>query len=185
MKLRHIGVSVGTVLAVVIGGAALSQSAQATSPTEPEVDAQLVTPEVEIGTNDFFTLDQIEGVWDAVTGSYPAVLPSGYSFPVDAPDVFYPEDDPNPLFQTGLPDMVAAQYWRCSWLDAYLNVPGSSVVEADLEQSLELYWSLPSVEAYDLTGYTPELLDEIGAELGYPTRHHTLFAFDCEGYTHA
>ena len=115
MRRRSVVVSVATVIVAGVVAFAMAQGAQAS--TEPRTDAQLVAPAVSDGEFAFYTVEQVDTVWAAVVANYPLALPDGYAFPEKAPGIFHPTDVDNPLFQAGLPDMIAAQYWRCSWLD--------------------------------------------------------------------
>ncbi|AYF97205.1 hypothetical protein [Protaetiibacter intestinalis] len=169
-----------TVLASAITIGVLSAASQAIAVDGPRTDAELISPGVVREGVASFTDDQIDAVWAAVVSNYPAALPEGYQFPNVAPAIFHPNDGLKHLFEVGLPDAVAAQYWRCAWLDAGLH--SKSITGQELAKALETYWKLPSVPETDLTGLDSEALQAAAKALNFPTGDEALFALSCEGF---
>lgn len=118
----------------------------------------------------------MDAVWAKTTADWPAKLPSGVKFSDDAPLFFHPADGKANLFHEALPNLIAARYWRCAWIDEALR--GNPAAWVELEQ----YESLPDVGTFvDQTAYDADFAafaersgsDPLSAE----------FAVDCGVFT--
>lgn len=165
-------------LVAIVGGVA-AYGAPAARPA-----AQLIEPAVTSGDDHFYTDEQIDGVWRAVVANFAAPLPSGYSFPKDAPEFFHPKDDEAHIFQSGLPDLIAARYWRCYWLDASVEAKGAGDAKAlsSATEALSAYQELPSVSRLiDVEKYEGQMA-EIAAAMGTDVASAEL-EVECGGIT--
>lgn len=176
--MRHRRILIAATVAACAGLGAAISAGQISFASQPQTDAELVRPAFSDGETEFFTDAQIDDVWGAVTESYREALPAGYDFPPDAPGVLNPTDGRKHLFAAGLPDMIAAQYWRCSWLDA----SRTTAKAVPLGEIMARYAALPSVALYDETGYTVAMLQEFAKTNDYTTPAAALFALDCQGF---
>ncbi|WP_104195721.1 hypothetical protein [Cryobacterium sp. M15] len=134
----------------------------------------------------FYSVDQIDAVWASVTEDYPDALPANVSFPADAPSFFHPEDAERPIFQTGLPGLIAARYWRCAWLDVSLDGAelGQKTAATAAQVALNGYKELPAVkDLVDVDGYN-EQINEYATTLGV-TPAVAEFDLECGIYTEA
>lgn len=142
---------------VVISGGVFGISAASGSTSTPPTDSQLVRPAVSNASGQFFTSDQLQTVWTAVTDRYPRALPAGDAFPAKPTTFFDPDTSATTvLYQAGLVDEIVANYWECSWLQAGLKAEQAGQVD-DLkkaDQAVSSYGSLPSVSsALDVGSY--------------------------------
>lgn len=183
--MKRPAVFIGTLtlsIVAVIGTIATTQAA--TAATTPRAAVEMVRPAITNGQFSFYTEEQIGEAWAAVTKNFSKPLPEGYAFPATFPGLEAEvKDKGRALFEAPLPDMVAAQYWRCSWLDSRINQSGAARSSAiEVSSAVGSYSLLPSVASHDLTGYTPEVLASLAKELGLPDADHALFALDCNGF---
>lgn len=164
---------------LTITGVAVSAAAgQETART----DSNLVKPAVQQGEDQFYTGDQIDEVWSAVVKNYPQPLPAGLKFPEAAPEFFHPEDGKDHLFQSGLPDLVAARYWRCAWLSESVEqvALGNSDLITKADSTIALYETLPSVASLvDVDTYEKQI-QEIAETMGADAKQAELDV-DCGG----
>jgi hypothetical protein len=184
MKRRHAGLAAGGLVVAALGLVGILPGLDAKAHAEGDDDAataaELVNPDIQRGGDVFYTEDQIEEAWSAVIENFPAELPDGYSFPDALPFTLTDEQPGESLFEAALVDMSAAQLWRCAWLESALFAPrASQSSEIELNQALELYSTLPSVEAFDLRGLTTSVLEDYAAEMGYESAVHALHGLDC------
>lgn len=180
MKRKSLIATFAVILAAGIGAVTVGQMAQASA--GPRTDSQLVSPAVKNGDSGFYSSEQIDKVWSAVVANYPAALPEGYSLPAQTPEFFHPTDVESPAFQAGLPDIVAAQLWRCAWLDASI---AGEISADELASALNEYWLLPSTAALDVrtkSDLSDSVLARFAEENSLPSTTHALFALDCQGY---
>lgn len=138
-------------------------------------DGGTVVPAVVSDGHSFYTDDQVDDVWRAVTRQFPDALPPGIRFPTTAPAFFHPEDGLDHYFETGLPDQMAARFWRCAWLDSSINdaKAGKTAAISAASKHLKKYSSMPGmyhqegVESYDkaMSDYAATIkLDPASAE---------------------
>jgi len=175
---------VGAALAAVIGasivGVVASQASAATTGTAAR---DLVAPAVTTENSQGYTVDQLPEVWTKVKDNFALKFPPGYGFdqPFYQKGDFPAEGDGKVVVDAALPDMFAANYWRCAWLDAGLS-EGTKVSKADLSSALQSYWSLPSVRQFDETGLDEATLSKLAAKAGYADGNSALYALACEGF---
>jgi hypothetical protein len=130
----------------------------------------------------FYTDDQIGAAWEETVDAFPEALPAGYRLPAAPPPIFH-EDSKRHLFAEDLPDMMAAQLWRCAWLDSSPNGTKNVLDDrAALSVLLSTYSQLPSVKENDETGYTVDMLTKFAQENKLAGPAEALFQLDCEGY---
>jgi hypothetical protein len=116
----------------------------------------LVSPAKTANGTTYYTDSQIDEVWAAVTAHYPQPLPDGVTFPTAAPAFFHPTTEGPHYFEVGLPDMIAAQYWRCAWLEDSVrpSTRASSAATAADSATLDKFGNLPSVKSHlNLSAY--------------------------------
>lgn len=146
-------ISAGLVVAS-IGAVGLGQSqAQANqgNSLKPLVHAQ--------GTA-FYKESQIDEVWRKVTSSYPEALPGTVKFPRNAPAFFHPGGAATQVFEVGLPETIAARYWRCAWIDDALDASesGGSSRALIARQAIKKYSRLPGVSTVvDVSSYEQQI----------------------------
>lgn len=162
------GAAIALCIGVGVGAAAADQQ-----PAGPATDSSLVKPVQNVQGRQYFSEAQIDGVWRAVTHHFPAPLPADVTFPSKAPDFFHP-NTPHPMFEAGLPDMIAAQYWRCAWLEKASSDTSADPAAVQLDtQQLNRFAELPSVSKnLDLAAY-----DQLTAQYA---KEKGVSAFDAE-----
>jgi hypothetical protein len=169
-------------VAAVVAGVGLG-SASASDGGEAGSARTLVKPAVQQEGKLFYTDEQIDEVWKAITTNYPEPLPDGVTFPAVAPEFFHPGDGKPHLFQSKLPDLIAARYWRCAWLDESLNADVSARAsdQAKAEEAIDLYATLPSVgTTVDVAGYEGQVA-EVAKSLGVDA-DEAEFTMECGGF---
>jgi hypothetical protein len=69
-------------------------------------------------------------------------------FPTAAPAFFHPTDGKKYLFQEELPNLIAARYWRCAWINEALTASSGDAraAKAMAQGQLRKYQQLPGVE---------------------------------------
>lgn len=140
---------------VVVGAVAGVGVANAAPPVN-RTDSQMVSPATAAGGTTYYSDEQVDQVWKAVTDNYPEPLPAGVTFPSKAPAFFHPDTPAPHFFEAGLPDMIAAQYWRCAWLGASAADTRTGASSARQAATVELnkFTSLPSVKTHlDFAAY--------------------------------
>jgi len=152
---RSHGIAVAVTLTLAFGGVIGVASANAA--TSPRTDAQLVHPAMSNSSGEFFSSDQLQSVWTAVTTHYPRKLPAGVTFPQSPTPFFDPEPGAGKvLYQAGLVDQIVANYWECSWLKAGLSAERKGETEQlrTADAAVAAYGSLPSVSSgLDVANY--------------------------------
>lgn len=134
---------IAQISAVALAGSAAIVTASVASASTIEGNTE---PSVQAHGSAFYSEGQIDAVWESITESYPEALPAGISFPAETPEFFHPSDE-EAIFEEGLPEGMAALYWRCAWIDASLSSPGSQKAA----QAVAKYKDLPFVaETVDL-----------------------------------
>lgn len=164
---------IAQVSAVVLvgGGAVVTASVASASTDEGRTD-----PAVNAHGSEFYTESQIDAVWESITQSYPEALPAGVSFPAKAPLFFHPEDE-DAIFEIGLPEGIAALYWRCAWIDTSLASPRSEKAK----QAVAEYKDLPYVaETVDLKRQQADI-NAFAAEQGMDPLEAE-FSLNCDIY---
>lgn len=132
--------SIGVVAALTVGISASAQERGALT------DAELVSPQWSDKGTQFFSEEQIDDVWLAVTKNYPEPMPDAEPFSRTAPEFFHPDDGTVSRFESGLVDLIAARYWRCAWLGVAIGESSESKKVA--LEALDSYAVLPSVAKY-------------------------------------
>ncbi|MEY9954212.1 hypothetical protein [Leifsonia sp. EB34] len=147
-------------------------------------DSQRVQPAQSVGGREYFSESQIDKVWTEVTKHFPEPLPSGYAFPTTAPAFFHP-GTPHPMFQAGLPDEFAAQFWRCAWLaKASTDAPTNTAAENSDHSEMARFASLPSVSAnLNVSAYNQ--LTASYAKAKSVSADQAEYALQCSGFTTA
>lgn len=133
----------------------------------------------------FYTDAQIDAAWDAVAAHYPRPLAPGYAFPKTAPGLFHPGDGKNHVFESGLVDQVAAQYWRCTWLDAALTKDNAKTGSATsgMKTALGNFHSLPGITKEEDSRYSGDV-SNYAKERGVGTTTADYQLDGCEGLLH-
>jgi hypothetical protein len=147
--------------AALIATVVLAASATAAAPVTA-AENERVPPAVQDSSGEFYTESQIDEVWAQVTAAWPEPLPGDVKFPVDAPGFFHPEGEARAVFQSQLPDLVAARIWRCAWIAEGLAASGAaSDLRAGLAQErLERYQGLPGVKStVDVAAYEVQIAE--------------------------
>lgn len=91
--------------------------------------AHASTPDMsttKLGDRQFYTDSQIDSAWRAVVSGYPQPLAPSDHFSTNAPAFFHPNDGKVHLWEVGLAQSIAADYWRCSWLHRSLTLQNSN-----------------------------------------------------------
>lgn len=170
--------------AAVVGtfAAAALVAGLASMPASASVSNGNLNPAASISGHSFYTDAQIDSAWAAVVKDYPQPLPYGVTFPTKAPAFFHPADAKNNLWESGLPALLAARYWRCAWLDADLKgAPTSSKLESTSNLN-SAYQSLPDVSSHvDVSAYQKSI-DDYAASIGVDAKRAE-FSIDCQIYT--
>lgn len=162
-------------IAAILGGAGVVQA----------LDNPLA-PDIVRADGSFYSSNQIDEVWRSITESYPAALPAQVKFPVDAPSFFHPAEEGKPVFQTGLPELIAARYWRCAWLDVALDGAdrGNRSSEAAAHAALGAYAGLPAVrDLVDVKTYELQISEY--AKLRAAKVNEAEFTLECGIYMEA
>lgn len=157
---------------VLVGSAAIVTASVASASTnEGRTD-----PAVKAYGSQFYTESQIDAVWANITQSYPEALPAGVRFPEETPGFFHPEDE-DAIFEEGLPEGIAALFWRCAWIDASLSSPGSQKAK----QAVGKYKDLPFVaETVDLNRQQADI-NAFAGEMGMDPLEAE-FSINCDIY---
>lgn len=147
----------------------------------PLIDSQRVQPAQSTGGRQYFSESQIDNVWSEVTKHFPEPLPAGYAFPTTAPAFFHP-GTPHPMFQAGLPDEFAAQFWRCAWLAKATSDARTNAAAATSDHSeMNRFASLPSVSAnLNISAYNQ--LSASYAKAKGVSADQAEFALQCSGF---
>ena len=179
------------VLVVAIGVLIGTQAAHAAA--APLTDSQLVTPAIQNAHGSFYTEAQIDEVWKAVTTHYPQPLPAGITFPASAPSFFH-SNGTSARFQTGLPDEIAAQYWKCAWLDQSIDAAQQITAkgtgpEASLKalssatQKLGEYVTLPSIASLGHVETQKAAVAKYAKSQGISSLSVAEFQMECGGFS--
>lgn len=165
--MKPIKITAGAVaIGLVVAGLALGNALNA---------AAAPTPQVEMDGHHFYTDAQMDAVWTDVRRTFSAEID-----PAALPAIFPGERSENALYEVGIAEMVAAQYWRCGWLDERLS-GGKEIESSELEAMMATYSSLPKIAEHDLTGYTSTRLAELSRRFGLDSAAETLYFLDCKG----
>ncbi len=170
------GVGVVTIGLTVLGG---SLANAAVTPQTTEDSSTSTTPNVHAESGDYYTEKQIDAVWAKLVSEYPEPLPAGVSFPEDAPGFFHPLEEGPHVFEPGLPELIAARYWRCAWLDASIdaNMRRSASESRVASEALSEYSALPDVSDFvDVKSYAFQMA-EAAADAG---KDASQFEYDLE-----
>lgn len=136
-----------------------------------------------VGETRFVTQDQVAAEWASVTSQSELVFPEGKSFSAEPPQ-FFQGLDPKAknVFEPLLFESLAAQAWRCAWLEESLESgPKARVLEAQIDANLDAYESLlPPESAKEFVTYETELA-EIAASEG-TTPEALEYTNDCGGF---
>ncbi|WIB65519.1 hypothetical protein [Curtobacterium sp. MCBD17_040] len=146
------GLAIGAAAVMALTAGAIGSANASVIPANA-TDAQLLAPSIHSQGSGFYSQAQVPSVWAAVTGHFPAALPTGYQFPTATPAEMQANGKGPRVYQEGLPDVLAAQYWRCAWLDYSLQ-PNLTAIQADNANThlkMSTYMALPSV-----SGHVPE-----------------------------
>jgi hypothetical protein len=181
--MRQVGTGIGAVIAaatLVVAGAAATTAVA--SEAEPPTAAELLRPAATDGAFGFYTPAQVEQAWDLVVRSFPEKLPSGYRFPADiGADYSDAAGSKNVYIHTAAVDLAAADYWRCSWLDASLAT-GRQIPADQFAELIDTYRALPSVATHDQTGYDTDSLTALVDARKVESPEAALFRLDCGGF---
>lgn len=141
------------------------------TPTRPPVATGPVAPATVQGDRSFYAQDQVDQAWADLVEHYPQPLPAGVAFPEPAPAFLHPDDGETHVFQTGLPEQIAAQYWRCAWLDAYLTAgrEADGTQRARASAMLAHYPGLPGITAQTAADRTQAM--QAGADIARRIPH--------------
>jgi hypothetical protein len=165
-------VLIGAVMALALGGSGVSAAMAAEQDPMPE-------PLIQQGDTSFYSQDQIPAVWAAATDAVPTSLPAGFAYPTEAPALLRGDGTDQSVYEQGLPEQIAARYWRCAWLDDALSATTARMAKLQATRDTISQWdSFAAVKNFDgLSGYDGKI-QALADSLGQ-SAFETEFSVDC------
>lgn len=169
--------------AAVIAGIAIPATANADGNT-----TGAITPAVSSDGHSFYTDEQIDAAWQQATADFPDALPAGVTFPRTAPAFFHPGDGKKHRFETGLPDEIAAKYWRCAWLGQATTSTKMRTLSTTRTKAIASNLTAAKWEALPEVAENQDVPKYLAAMQAYADRHNmdartAEFQLDCSVYT--
>ncbi|MBF4575508.1 hypothetical protein [Frondihabitans sp. VKM Ac-2883] len=147
---------------VAIGGGAWA----ITSHSSDEASTALPSPAFSTNGQSFYSEDQINTVWVGITTNYPEPLPERVNFPTTAPAIFVQGGAKKHLYETGLPKEIAAQFWRCAWVDVARDGTKSAKERAHAQQQMRAFVTLPGIKGNPVFRSYQRKMTELAAREG-------------------
>lgn len=126
----------------------------------------LPSPAFSANGQSFYSEAQINTVWAGITTDYPEPLPERVNFPATAPAIFVQGGAKKHLYETGLPKEIAAQFWRCAWLDVARDGTKSAEERAHAQQQMTAFVTLPGIKGNPVFRSYQRKMTELAAREG-------------------
>lgn len=137
------------------------------------------TPAINEADSSFYSQEQIPTVWAAATAVVPAPLPAGFAYPTEAPGLLRGDGTDNNLYEQGLPEHIAARYWRCAWLDDALSAITARATKMQATRDALSKWdSFPAVRNFDGMADYDDKMQALADSVG-KSPFDTEFNVDC------
>lgn len=150
------------VACVAIGAGAWAITTRASHAASTAVPS----PAFRANGQSFYSEDQINTVWAGITTNYPEPLPERVSFPATAPAIFVQGGTKKHLYETGLPKEIAAQFWRCAWVDIARDGTKSANERAHDQQQMKAFVTLPGIKGNPVFRSYQRKMTELAAREG-------------------